>query len=372
MKKFTAKFFAFFLIFSSPVLAQEAKQYPNITGQALMQVMADRVLSTKKQGVSPNNVLVYVQPDFAMNFDKNWSVRTQWRMYQNNTLTTRDQINSERYRTFLSNDRGLKLDDTGVIVEELKIHFENEDMRAFAGKFDPGFGTAHDKSKRIGIFTSQFTEDYNLREKIGAGITALLENSKFTANTFFNDTTGLSRSAINDRGRAARNDGEAGNTGTFSSYSVAMEGERFLGVENLYYNLGYRSLGVDKMENRRREKGYVFGTEYLYEVGLQSALIPFVELVKIDDFTGEQNRNAVYTTFALMGKYSSWSASVSHLTRTIKQPIRGNKISDRQFQITVGYKFTDNLTLDITRADIKEDGHKGELVGALLSYLYKF
>ena len=45
-----------------------------------------------------------------------------------------------------------------------------------------------------------------------------------------------------------------------------MEGENFLTVENLFYNLGYRSLGVSDVEGSAREQGYVFGTEYLYEI----------------------------------------------------------------------------------------------------------
>ena len=73
----------------------------------------------------------------------------------------------------------------GLLVEELKIEFENEDLRAFAGKFDPNFGSAWRKSKKKNwCFTAQMTEDYNLREKLGVGVTALLENSNITVNAF--------------------------------------------------------------------------------------------------------------------------------------------------------------------------------------------
>ncbi len=375
MKKFLLQFFAIFLFFSSALHAEKPKNFPNLSGNVLYQIQADRVISTQKNGVDANNAFVYIEPNLSLNFNRNWSIKTDWRIQPNHVLTTRDSTNSERYRTFLQSNRGLNLSNTGVIVEELKLNFENEDLRFFAGKFDPTFGTAWRKAKRIGVFAAQFNEDYNLREKIGAGITALLENSNLSFNGFFNDTTGLSRSAIDDRGRASSNNGIAGNTGTLSSYSVSMEGERFFAVDNWFYNVGYRSLGVSQIAgtpSRAREQGYVFGSEYLYKLGHQTSLIPFIELVKIDNFTGEKNRDAKYTTLALIGKYSSWTSSISFVHRNIKQPQRTANISDRQLQFSVGYKFTDNLTLDVSRADIKENGYTGSLLGVTMSYLYKF
>ncbi len=372
MKKFLPKFAAFFLLFSNTAFAAEKGQYPNLSGSTLFQLNSDRVLSTQKNGVSPNNVFAYVESDFGLNFSQNWSVRTNWRLQPNNVLTTRDSTNPERYRSFLSPDRGLHVDDTGLLVEELKIQFQNEDMVFVAGKFDPKFGTAHNKAKRIGVFTSQFTEDYNLREKIGVSLTALLENSKVTVNSFFNDTTGLSGSAINKRKTASSKNGTAGATNALASYSVAVDGKDLFEIENLTYNIGFRTLSVDRIDGRQREKGYVAGAEYLYKMG-NTSIIPFVELVKITSFTGEQGRDATYNTAALISKYSSWTGSVSYLGRTIKshQAAEGIRKSD-QLQLSVGYKFTNNLTLDFSRSNMKEDGYKGSMIGVVASYLYKF
>ncbi len=360
------------LSFQSNSFAEQQK-FPNISGEILAQIHTDRIVSTQKTGVSPNNSFLYIEPNMSLNFDENWSIKTDWRFQPNNTLTTRNTTNSERYRTILQNDRGFNPENNGLIVEELKIDFRNEDMIFFAGKFDPTFGTAFNKSKKLGIFTSQFAEDYNLREKIGTGISALLENSKLTLNTFFNDTTGLSRSAMNDRKRAGRNDTTAGNTGTLSSYSVSLEGENFLGVHNMFYNLGYRSLGINSDSNRtKRENGYTFSSEYSYRLGEKTTIVPFVELVRITDFTGELDRDANYATFALIGKYSGWNAGVSYLDRHIKQKQRSSNISDQQLQISAGYRFTNNFAIDISRSSIKEDGHRGSVVGAVCSYLHKF
>lgn len=371
MKKFLPKFAASFLLFSTALNAQEATQYPNIKGSVLFQLQADRVLSSQKTGVSPNNAFAYIESNFGLNIDKNWSVRTNWRLQPNDVLTTRNSTNPERYRSFLSQDRGVNVSN-GLLVEELKLQFQNEDMKFVAGKFDPTFGTAHNKAKRIGVFTAQFTEDYNLREKIGVALTALLENSKITVNSFFNDTTGLSSSALNKRETASKKDGTAGSTNSLASYSVALDGKDFFGVEDLTYNLGFRSLSVDRVAGRQREKGYVLGSEYLHKMG-DTSIIPFFEFVKIDSFTGEQGRNATYTTAAVIAKYSSWSGSISYLTRHIKshKATEGIKKSD-QIQLSVGYKFTNNMTLDFTRSNMNEDGYKGSMIGAVASYLYQF
>jgi hypothetical protein len=373
MKKISLHFFALFLIFPAQVFARTAKQFPNISGEALFQIQADRVLSTEKKGVPANNGFLYIEPKMSLNFSKNWSVKTEWRFQPNNVLTTRDPANPERYRTFLQKDRGFAISNNGLIIEELKANFENEDFQFLIGKYDPTFGTAHRKEKRIGVFASQFTEDYNLREKIGASVSGLLENSKISFNSFMNDTTGLSSSALNSRRRLSRNDGLAGSSSTPSSYSVSMEGENFMGIRNWFYNAGYRSLTVAKLNNRKRETGYVFGSEYLYEMSGQSALIPFVELVKINNFGGQFERDAYYSTIALIGRYSGWTASGSFLTRNIKQPGTAiGDISDKQFQLAIGYKFTDNFTVDISRAAIKEDNKTGSLIGFVASYNYKF
>jgi hypothetical protein len=370
--KFSSKFFLLaFALFAPEVLAA-TEQYPNISGNVLFQVQADRVLSTNKSGVSPNSAFLYVEPNFALNVNNNWAVKTDWRLQPNNVLTTRNSTYPERYRTFLQSDRSVGSNNEGLLVEELKVEFHNEDLKVSAGKFDPTFGTAYNKAKRIGIFTSQFTEDYNLREKIGASLTAFLENSKITVNSFFNDTTGLSSSAFNNRGRAPRNDGVAGNTGTLSSYSISMDGSNLGGVEDWFYNVGYRSLGVDNIPNRAREQGYVFGSEYLYKMTEVTSVIPFLEVTKINNFTGLQGRDALYTTAAVIGKYSSWTASVSHLTRNTSRAFSTPKVADRQLQMSVGYKFTNNLTLDATRAQVKEGSSKGALLGFAMSYLYQF
>ncbi len=359
---------------STSTQAAQSQQFPNISGQTLFQFKADRVPNTNASRISPNNAYVNIEPQFSLNFSKNWSAKTLWKLNPSDVYTTRDPINPERTRTFLSSNRGFDPLNTGLLVEELKAQYEDEDTKFFFGKFDPSFGTAYKNNKRIGVFSTDITKDYEIREKIGGGVTALLEGAEISLNTFFNDTTGLSGS-INGRNKESPNDGLAGNTGALSSYTVSMQGEKFLGYDNWFYNLGYRSLGVsqgDAITVRSRETGYVVGTEYLYKLGYNTSIIPFAEVSKIDNFMGEKGRNATYTTLALIAKYSGWTASVSKIYRNISQNQRDTNIRDHQTQISAGYKFANNLSIDLSRANIKESNHSASLIGFMVSYVYNY
>ena len=353
---------------SFEAIAKDDVAYPNITGKALFELRADKVTTTDKQKVDANSGKINIDADFALNFNKNWSLITDWKF---KPVMNQDPNNPERYRNILLN-RGFGMNDEGLVVEQLKGQFENEDARFFFGKFNPVFGSAFKKEKRIGVFTTDFTKDYELREKIGFGITALLENSDLTADAFFNDTTALNDSAINKRGREKRSDGIAGNTSTPSSYTIAMEGQDLLDVKNLFYNLGYQNLAVDNMANRNNQTGFVGGLEYLFPLGLKTSLIPFVEIASINNLSGENDRNVNYATFALVGKYSSWTTSISTVIRDIRQKNTLGNQKDRQIQYSIGYKFSNNVVVDFSRVQIKENGYSASLLGAIASYVYSF
>ncbi|MFT7086729.1 MAG: hypothetical protein ACJAZX_000142 [Rickettsiales bacterium] len=369
MKLLKANFFApsllscFFI--SANVFAQST--YPSISGETLFEFRADSVTSTNKDHVKPNNFNINIDADFNLNFSKNWSLINDWKI---RSVEQQNDSNPEIYRQILSERRGLELRDDGLVIEQLKGQYANEDARFFFGKFNPEFGTAFRKEKRIGVFVTDFTKDYEIREKIGAGFTAILENTEITANLFFNDTTFLSDSAFNNRGRSERSDGLAGDTSTPSSYTIAIEGQDLFNIPDLFYNAGYRSLRVDSAPGREDETGYVGGLEYLLPINSSISFIPFVEIAKINNFTGESNRDSTYTTIALIAKYSRWTAGMSHIDRQIKSDIQN--IKDKQMQYFVGYKFENNVMIDVSKADIKEDGHKASLVGLLVSYVYNF
>jgi len=370
MKKLYITILAFTCLNPLIARAEDESQYPNVSGQILSEFKTDSALSTTRNGISKNHSYINIEPDISLNFDKNWSVKTGWRIFP--IMQDRNGATPERSRTILSADRGFNQNDTTLLVEELKANYQNDDMRFFVGKFNPTFATLYRKSKRIGVFVTDFTEDYELREKIGGGISALLEDSEITFNTFFNDPTGLSGSAINNRGRERSSSGLSGNTQTLSSYSATIEGQKLFGVENLFYNFGYRSLGVNNNGFNKRETGYTANLEYLKKITKNTSLIPVLEYVKISNFTGLEGRDAKYQTIGLIGKYSKWSASVTSVKRQIDNNYVGSNSNDSQLQLSAGYKFHNNFAIDVSRIKLKEDGYSASMVGVMLSYLYQF
>ncbi len=343
--------------------------YPNVSGTVLLEAKADRATSSK-EGVKSFNSFANAEAKMALNLNRNWSLRTKWRL---NPILDRDTDYQEKTRYILSN-RKIHGGDNGLIVEELKLNFQNDDARFYAGKFNPIFGAMHRKAKRIGVFTTDFTRDYELREKIGFGVDGLLENSEISASSFFADTTALSNSAFTKRGSDNNNNGIASNTKNLNSYTIAMEGSNPLDAdEKWHYNIGYRKLAVGgNNSNYADEHGYVFGSEYLYEVGEKSSLIPMVEIVKLKNFTGVRSRNATYITTALMGVYSRWTASAALIKRDINNNLSLGKTHDKLLQYSVGYKFTDRFAVDVSRANVKESGVSAPILGVMLSYLYQF
>jgi hypothetical protein len=356
-KKILSLSMATSLVFAAPAFAQ---QYPKISGKALFELRADRITSNKDSNIDSSDSNIYIDAQVNLEFNKNWSVITHWAA---DSVGSVDENNPERYRTVLSSNRGLDFDREGLYIEQLKGQFQNEDVRFIFGKFNPSFGTAFRKEKRIGVFLTDFTKDYELREKIGVGGSALLENSEISTSLFFNDTTGLSNSAIEKRGRQKSGDGIAGNNSNLSSYTVSMEGQNLFNIDDLFYNVGYRNLNVENISGRDNETGYVGGLEYSYPIGLNSSIIPLVEVAKINNMSGEDDRNALYTTLALVGKYSRWTTSVSHVTRKIRQKNFIGNVRDTQLQYSVGYKFSNNIALDVSRVRLKENNNKETLLG---------
>lgn len=342
--------------------------YPQISGESLLEFRSDYITNSKND--VPRTAGRFIAETFAsMDFNSNWAVKTKLQFEPADYK--RSYFAHERARYFLNKDRQISIDDQALKIEELKGHFQNDDLMFEFGKLDPLFGTAHRKSKRIGVFVTDFTEDYELIEKIGATVAVLLENSKISVSSFFNDNTGLSNSALRRRGRD-NDPGIAGNTSSLSSYSVAWEGKELLGIEDLYYNAGYRYLDTDNTPGRDAETGYVGGLEYLIPVGSTVSLVPFIEIAKLNNASGEIDRNILYTTTALMLRYSGWNFSIANVDRKIRQKNAIGNLTDRATQYSVGYKFENGVMIDVSRMGLREDRKKADLIGGNLSYLYKF
>ena len=244
-------------------------------------------------------------------------------------------------------------------------------MGFFFGKYNPRFGKAWNKRKRIGIFTSDFTQDYKLTEKIGLGVEGLLENEGvISINSFFNDTTAISNSAINRRGSNNFGNDLAGNNADLSSFSITASGNNFFEIEDLRYGFAYRDLDVDASDGFENEKGMLVNFEYSMPINYESYFVPFVEFVKINNFRGIKNRDIFYSTISLMLQHSSWNLGITTVLRDLSQ--ENDSYTDKQMQYFVGYKFKNGINLDVTHLDVEESKKDAKIFGVALSYIYQF
>jgi hypothetical protein len=138
-------------------------------------------------------------------------------------------------------------------LQQLLVNYEVGAFALYGGKFNPGFGIAWDVAP--GVFGTDFAEDYELTERLGAGVAYKLEvpgagTHKLALNVFTLDTTLLSE-AVGSRpvfgapgtlrpGRFRQSQGGAGNTGRLDSVSLTLDGGEFEPVPGLTYHLGYR------------------------------------------------------------------------------------------------------------------------------------
>ena len=191
-------------------------------------------------------------------------------------------------------------DRNGAFFEELKLNFESGPYAAWAGKFNPAFGTAWDYGR--GIWSEDFAEDYEITEKIGGGASYTVDTGSFGthtlgASTFFTDTTELSKAAFTARDQTELSDGGSGNTEDLSSYAVSLNSENLAGIEGLTYNLAYRFLAEQdsgQSATTDDETGFVIGAGYVVPVDENLSFDTLVEYASIDNYAGVTDANRDY------------------------------------------------------------------------------
>jgi hypothetical protein len=124
-------------------------------------------------------------------------------------------------------------------IEELKLVFKKRFFSIYAGKFNPVVG--FDYHKFPGIYTYQSIESYSIKEKVGLGGVINYEHgsymSQLDTSIFSADTSILSESILNSKGRNKKSYGGVGNTKNISSFSAAVSGFS-LNTEGFYYRIG--------------------------------------------------------------------------------------------------------------------------------------
>jgi hypothetical protein len=266
----------------------------------------------------------------------------------------------------------------GIYLQDVYLQYKAEVLKSEArtvsfavkgGKFTPNFGVAWDVTP--GVYGTDFAEDYEFAERWGfAGEITLaqgvLGDHTLSASTFFLDTTPLSGSLITGRGRIHLSDGGPSNTEDFSSFQVALKGEKIPGLEGLKYHLGYIHQAV---KGGPAERGFAAALMHEFPAG-PVTVAPMIEYAHFWDAGGVAGQHRDYLTTAVQAKYEQWNLAVAHTFRHAGGA--DGRVRDNLVQVSAGYEVAENLTVDVGWSFRNEDSVGTHTVGVLLKYEFGF
>lgn len=277
-----------------------------------------------------------------------------------------------------------------MYMEELFVEIEFEEMSLRAGKLNPTFGFAHNEKVLRGIGAVGFTQDYELTEMLGFGMTIrpdltshALGRHSLSAHVFFADTTFLNHSIfttpkatdtsfsrLGDRRLA---DGGLANTKRPDNVALSLSGRGLEFAPALGYTLGFRLLraspsGVAAGSESRDETGYSVAFDYSLTVapwGVETKVLPMAEWVHLRNPGGNPGITNVWT-FALGIERGLWELWLSGTLRnTIAVPGTPDA-RDRLFALSLDRGVTDWLRLGIGYRWQRVNGVSDHIVGLRL------
>ncbi|MFQ5466945.1 MAG: hypothetical protein ACE5DS_02310, partial [Kiloniellaceae bacterium] len=196
--------------------APRADAEPRVTGEVVFEVQNDWTYDSEDPNNELNDLFTTTEPD--INFYATDGI------YLNAHLTLEPVLDPEP-----RDDRFFE--DHGLFVEALSLNLERGRFHVFGGKFGPNFSIAFDAAP--GIYGTDISEDdIEISEQLGVGGDVLFGSERvgthaLSASVFFADTTALSESAFENRGRVNVRDGGPSNTGDLSSFAVGLDGGGF-------------------------------------------------------------------------------------------------------------------------------------------------
>ena len=260
----------------------------------------------------------------------------------------------------------------GIFAEILLLSYATDRFDIYGGKFNPNFAVGFDLSP--GIYGEDFPEEYEVTERIGVGFSTTFGDSDsgiftFRASTFFADTSALSGSLLESRGRLNESDGGPSNTEDLSSFVVSLDGEGVaaLGGTSFHLAVRHQSAGSGDVGDEFGVVGALFT-----DVAVSNTLTwtPFVELAYIEDADGLPE-DRFYWTIASSFLTGPWRADLAYSQRdTDFQSAVLSTTHGRAVQATIGYQVAENVLIAAGYKYGREDGLDSHTIGARLSFSY--
>jgi hypothetical protein len=306
-----------------------------------VELQTDFTVDSSAPGGEINNTFATIEGALSFAFTSRTSI--------NSTLVF-EQITAPTSDSFL--------EDHGLYAEELYFAHDFGAAQVVLGKFNPAFGLAWDAAP--GIYGVDFAEDYQLTEKLGAGLVipfAAGQGEHALSLSFFNaDRSILSESLGENRGRTNRSDGGVSNTSAPESVAISLTGA--FGATG--YNLGLQSQarGVGDAED---QTGIVGGLSHEFATGSLPVKL-LAELAYFDHFDGTAD-SATFATFGAEALVGPVTLSAVYAMRDVETLPK-----DHLATLSGEIEILEGLSGALAYRYGDEGGDETHTIGALLAY----
>lgn len=266
-------------------------------------------------------------------------------------------------------------EDHGLYAEELYGQVNaGHGISVLGGKFNPAFGTAWDVTP--GIYGTDFAEDYETTERLGLAVAmereaGLLGTVTLAGSLYHLDTSELSRSAFNDRGRTSISDGGASNTEELDSYTITLDAKEASALAGASLHLGYRFQKQGKTINDLAdERGYVAGLNgsRTYN-GVEFNWIG--ELAYLENAEGTLDDVWYYILGGQLVFSEKYNVAASYTGRP-RDVSGGSDFNDKEIQVSAGVELVHGWTLDAGYKYHVESDVENHTVGLLFAKAIEF
>jgi len=237
--------------------------------------------------------------------------------------------------------------DEALYVQRLFAVINTPPLYFYGGKIHPRFGIGWWATP--GLYGTDFDEDYELVDKIGAGIRWDIQafgRHRFTAEAFQADTSFLSNSLIRGAPFGSPGlkrpsalylaNGGPSNTGALESFAFALSGRRVVGVNGFGYDIGWAKQKASPYDVRD-EYSWVVSTNWLFNLSDTVVLQPMAEFVSVAGQRGN-DRDVNYLTVAAQLRLGPYWTLAAHTTqRYVRDFALNNYYTDWLAGVAVAY-----------------------------------
>ena len=342
-------------LFAAEVLnAADEVSYPNLSGEVEFEGRHERLYGSGAAGSEDSPFEVAAAAELFLQV----SDRTQMAMELGLEELDEDGLD------LLGRSFGLQFDS-------IVLRYEHEYFALFGGKFSPNFSVAHDVAP--GLYGDDLpSDDIALEEFVGLGGSFNLKRTAagapaISGSVFRLDRSLLSKPLFSHEERVRLADDGPGNTQSFRSHALAIEFEDIPGMPGIRYHLGWARLGVERGNPEHR---FASAAQWRFETADRAEFSTLAEIVHFLNADGDSDLRRTYFTGSLEYNHKGLNGSVVF---TVRKKSGGDaEGSTLDYQVSVGYEFENDVSLEAGFKRTREDGVERSTLGTKVTWALEF